>query len=104
MRQLTLDDLANGGATAGYPAGRWVLFGGTLGLVGLTTGQRSPDDPDRSLVVAGSLAGQAWGWSRYALPVVVYLRPEEMVEIDPQRLPAVLVTALREAASRETAC
>lgn len=95
MRQLTVDDLLAREAAAEYPAGRWVMSGGSLRHVGLTTGRRSSWSPQRMVIIGCSLLTHSWGWRPQ--PHELYLRPGDVVEVDPAKLPPDLVAAVKEA-------
>lgn len=95
MRQLTVEHLLAQTAAAEYPAGRWVISGGPMRFVGVTTGRRSLYRPDRMVVIGCSLLTHSWGWN--PTPHELYLRPADVVEVDPAKLPSDLVAAVEEA-------
>lgn len=95
MRQLTVEDLLTQAAAARYPAGRWVISAGAMRWVGKTTGRRWAREPERMVVIGVSLLSHSWGWN--PTPHELYLRPGDVVEVDPARLPADLVAAVEDA-------
>lgn len=93
MRQLTVEDLL--AEAAGPPAGRWVAAEGPRGLVGITTARPAPHCPERVVVIGCSLTAYRWGCP--PRPREIYLRPEDLREIDPAGLPPEVATAVEEA-------